>query len=233
MQITKNEIKKPTSEDFIEAYNNNATILDEHISNKDIHVKVCNIAGIAQSDELKQIDCTDTNRTLWGKIKKTISVLIGHLDKAASETTLGHIKIGTGLEMQDGVAKVKIVNDLTTNDSSTVLSAAMGVELNNNFTTQLGKLDPEISSVRVTKYGKVCVVEGIYTITQALGNGVYEIGTLSFMPHHGSDVSIVNISSPQSVAGGCIDDYGLLRYQVATSVKIGDPLRIMGVYIAK
>lgn len=85
MQTTQNGLQKPTSEDFITAYNSNADILDEHIG------------------------------------------------EAATSDNLGHIKIGDGLQSEDGTTSVKIANDLKTNDASTVLSAARGVELNKNI----------------------------------------------------------------------------------------------------
>jgi len=164
METTINGVQKAQFQEInIASFNNNAAVLDEHISNKDIHVKVCNIAGIAESDELKQIDCTDTNRTLWGKIKKTISVLIGHLDKAASETTLGHIKIGTGLEMQDGVVKVKIANDFTTNDSESAMSAAMGGQIKDNFMSIKNELNKDTFIVPPLVTGKgLTLVAGGY-----------------------------------------------------------------------
>ncbi|OYP01300.1 hypothetical protein CG709_11205 [Lachnotalea glycerini] len=46
---------------------------------------------------------------------------------------MGHIKIGSGLQMQDGTANVKIANNLTTNDSTIALSAAMGAQLNKSL----------------------------------------------------------------------------------------------------
>ncbi|RDY30415.1 hypothetical protein [Lachnotalea glycerini] len=133
MQITGNGLKKPEIQEInIKSFGDNVDILDEHLSNTDIHVNAGKIAEITESDELSQINSTDTNSTMWGKIKKSISVLDDHVDAVASETTLGHIKIGTGLQMTDDVASVKIANDLTTDDSDTVLSAAMGKSLKDN-----------------------------------------------------------------------------------------------------
>lgn len=133
MQITGNGLKKPEIQEInIKSFGDNVDILDEHLSNTDIHVNAGKIAEITESDELSQINSTDTNSTMWGKIKKSISVLDDHVDAVASETTLGHIKIGTGLKMTDDVASVKIANDLTTDDSDTVLSAAMGKSLKDN-----------------------------------------------------------------------------------------------------
>ncbi len=110
MQITENGVQKPTSEDIynIEPFNNNATILDDHLNDTDVHVNAGKIAEIIEPDELSQIDSTDSNSTMWGKIKKSITVIKDHIDKIASETTFGHIKIGTGLQMADGTASVNL-----------------------------------------------------------------------------------------------------------------------------
>ncbi|RDY30359.1 pyocin knob domain-containing protein [Lachnotalea glycerini] len=132
MQITDNGLKKPFSEDFIEAYNSNVIILDEHLNDTDIHVDAVKIAEITESDELSQIDSTDTNSTMWGKIKKSISILDNHVETVASQTTLGHVKIGTGLQMTDDVASVKIADNLGTEDDFTALSAKMGKKLDEN-----------------------------------------------------------------------------------------------------
>lgn len=137
MQITANGLKKPEVQEInIESFGDNVDILDQHLSDTDIHVNAAKIAEIEMPENLSQIDITDTNSTMWGKIKKSISEVTDHVDKVASETTLGHIKIGTGLQMTEDVANVKIANDLVTDDSTTALSAAMGVELNNSLTAE-------------------------------------------------------------------------------------------------
>ncbi|PXV84611.1 hypothetical protein C8E03_12414 [Lachnotalea glycerini] len=133
MQITVNGLQKPVSEEIynMEPFNNNIDIIDEHLSNTDTHINAGVIAEIIEPDELSQIDSTDTNSTMWGKFKKSISEVNNHVEKVASNTTLGHIKIGTGLEASsDGKTKVKISNDLETDESETALSAAMGKQLN-------------------------------------------------------------------------------------------------------
>jgi hypothetical protein len=112
---------------------NTNIVLEDHLSDTDCHVNASEIAEIVESDKLIQIGSDDTNRTLWGKIKKAISVLNDHVGKVATDSILGHIKIGTGLQMTDGVASVKIANNLTTNDTTSVLSAAMGANLNTNI----------------------------------------------------------------------------------------------------
>ncbi|OYO67797.1 hypothetical protein CG709_17120, partial [Lachnotalea glycerini] len=132
MQITGNGLKRPECQD-IEPIQNNVDILEEHLSDTEVHVNAGRIAGITEPDELSQIDSTDNNSTIWGKIKKSISVLNDHVDTVASETILGHIKIGTGLQTEkDGATCVKIADNLETDDSTTALSAAMGQSLNEN-----------------------------------------------------------------------------------------------------
>lgn len=109
MQVTENGIQKIASDIYnVEPFNNNAAILDDHLSNTDIHVNAGEITEITEPDELSQIDSTDTNSTIWGKIKKSITVLKEHIDQVASEATLGHIKIGNGLQMEDGAASVNL-----------------------------------------------------------------------------------------------------------------------------
>lgn len=132
MQITGNGLKRPECQD-IEPIQNNVDILEEHLSDTEVHVNAGRIAGITEPDELSQIDSTDNNSTIWGKIKKSISVLNDHVDTVASETILGHIKIGIGLQTEkDGATCVKIADNLETDDSTTALSAAMGQSLNEN-----------------------------------------------------------------------------------------------------
>ncbi|RDY30151.1 hypothetical protein [Lachnotalea glycerini] len=177
MQITESGLKRPEIQEInIESFGENVTILDEHLRNTDIHVNAGKIAEITEPDELAQIDSTDTNSTMWGKIKKSISEVNNHVDKVASDTKLGHIKIGTGLQVsEDGKAKVKIANNLETDDSETALSAAMGLELskelydtlnptefkecvnftsivgtNNNITSTNGILYPDIEDKAIT-----------------------------------------------------------------------------------
>ncbi|PXV85080.1 hypothetical protein C8E03_1194 [Lachnotalea glycerini] len=110
MEITEHGLKKPASEDFynVEDFNDNAQIIEEHLSDTDIHVNAQKIAEITEPDELTQIDITDTNSNMWGKLKKAITVISEHINQVATETTLGHIKIGLGLQISDGVASVNI-----------------------------------------------------------------------------------------------------------------------------
>jgi len=72
-------------------------------------------------------------------------ILDSHIDKIASNDTLGHIKIGTGLTTsEDGTTNVKIANDLKTDDTTTALSAAMGAQLGTDIDgirTDLKKFD--------------------------------------------------------------------------------------------
>jgi Phage tail fiber repeats len=154
MQITESGLKKPESQD-IEPIQSNVDILDEHLRDTDIHVNAAKIAEIEIPEELTQIDSTDTNKTMWGKIKKSISEVMDHVDKVASETTLGHIKIGTGLQMEEDVASVKIANDLTTTDATTTLSAAMGAELNGKL------LDHEEKVASETDLGHIKIGTGL------------------------------------------------------------------------
>lgn len=109
MQVTENGLQKPEIQEInLDSFNNNVTILDEHLSDTDVHVNASRIAEITEPDELSQIESTDINSTMWGKFKKSITVLNNHVDKVASETTLGHIKIGAGLQITDGVASVNL-----------------------------------------------------------------------------------------------------------------------------
>lgn len=76
--------------------------------------------GVQKLDSADIVDALNNNA----------DVLDEHIDKIATTDILGHIKIGTGLQVsEDGTASVKIANDLKTDDAETALSAAMGVEL--------------------------------------------------------------------------------------------------------
>lgn len=144
MQITTNGLKKPEVQEInIETFGDNVDILDQHLGDTDIHVNAAKIADIEIPEGFSQIDSTDTNTSMWGKIKKTISEVTEHTDKIASETVLGHIKIGSGLQMADDVANVKIANDLFTSDSEAALSAAMGVELKEKLVNHEEKVASE------------------------------------------------------------------------------------------
>lgn len=82
--------------------------------------------GVQKLDSADIVDALNNNA----------DVLDGHIDKKASIDELGHIKIGTGLQIsEDGITSVKIANDLTTDDTETALSAAMGKEFYNSFKT--------------------------------------------------------------------------------------------------
>lgn len=67
-------------------------------------------------------------------INNNADILGAHIGEIANSNTLGHIKIGEGLQVtEDGTASVKIANDLETDDSSTALSAAMGVNISDDL----------------------------------------------------------------------------------------------------
>lgn len=76
--------------------------------------------GVQKLDSVDIVDALNNNA----------DILDNHVDKIAGTDILGHVKIGTGLQVsEDGTASVKIANDFNTDDSETALSAAMGVEL--------------------------------------------------------------------------------------------------------
>lgn len=178
MQITESGLMRPECQD-IEPIQSNVDILDEHLRDTNIHVNAAKIAEIEIPEELSQIDSTDTNSTMWGKIKKSISEVIEHVDKVASETTLGHIRIGTGIQMKDDVANVKIANDLTTNDSSTTLSAAMGVELNDKIKEHEEKVASETTLGHIKIGTGLEVTDGVASVNLgALIDKIYPIGSV-------------------------------------------------------
>lgn len=193
MQITESGLMRPECQD-IEPIQNNVDILDEHLRDTDIHVNATKIAEIEIPEELSQINSTDTNTTMWGKIKKSISEVIEHVDKVASETTLGHIRIGTGIQMKDDVANVKIANDLTTSDSSTSLSAAMGVQLNDKIIEHEEKVASETTLGHI-KIGKgLQVTNGVASVNMGtLIDKIYPIGSVYIS---------VNDVSPAEFLGG-------------------------------
>jgi hypothetical protein len=233
MELTEHGLKKPDNDDFynIQDFNENTTVIEAHLSDKESHVISSEIADIVEPGALTKIGSGDNNSTIWGKIKKAISVILDHIGNVATATTAGHIKIGTGLQMSSGTASVKIANNLTTNDSTTALSAAMGVQMNTNFTIQIGTITPNNVGIRLVKYGRLCIVSGIYSIPQDLGTGMYSMGRLSQPPIYPIDLSIVSVASTQSVAGGYIGSDGSVYYQIASPVPAGLQLRVFGVYI--
>lgn len=82
--------------------------------------------GVQKLDSADIVDALNNNA----------DVLDNHVDKIATSDILGHIKIGTGLQVsEDGTASVKIANDFNTDDSETALSAAKGAEFYNSFKT--------------------------------------------------------------------------------------------------
>lgn len=193
MQITESGLKKPESQD-IEPIQSNVDILDEHLRDTDIHVNAAKIAEIEIPEELSQIDSADTNSTMWGKIKKSISELINHVDKVASETTLGHIKIGTGIQMEDDVAHVKIANDLETSDPNTALSADMGVKLNNKIKEHEEKVASETVLGHIKIGTGLQVTDGVASVNLgALIDKIYPIGSVY--------ISVNNISPAEFLEG--------------------------------
>lgn len=80
--------------------------------------------GVQKLDSADIVDALNNNA----------DVLDNHVDKIATSDILGHIKIGTGLQVsEDGTASVKIANDFNTDDSETALSAAKGAEHYSEF----------------------------------------------------------------------------------------------------
>ena len=120
MQITKHGLKKPEEDTFydIEDFNYNTDILEEHLDNDQLHVNATDIAKITETTTLSQIDETDTNVTMWGKVKKAISTLVSHITNVATESTLGHIKLSDNYTSLAGAAAVgvgassKAINDV-------------------------------------------------------------------------------------------------------------------------
>lgn len=137
MEITTHGLKKPGGDDFynIQDHNDNTDIIEQHLSDTDIHVNSQEIAQITEVETLAQIDEYDTNFSVWGKVKKVISTLIEHISSVATSASLGHIKIGTGLIMSGGTASVKLTDDLAMDDSTTALSAKAGKLINDSLTS--------------------------------------------------------------------------------------------------
>ncbi|KAB1436581.1 hypothetical protein [Candidatus Galacturonibacter soehngenii] len=135
MEITTHGLKKPGGDDFynIQDHNDNTDIIEQHLSDTDIHVNSQEIAQITEVETLAQIDEYDTIISVWGKVKKVISTLIEHISSVATGSTLGHIKIGTGLQMNSGTASVKLTDSVSTDDSTTALSAAGGKKINDSL----------------------------------------------------------------------------------------------------
>ncbi|MBA4688709.1 MAG: hypothetical protein H2184_16330 [Candidatus Galacturonibacter soehngenii] len=134
METTKHGLKKPDDEMFydIEDFNHNTDILEKHLDDASLHVNATDIAQITEVSTLSQIDEVDTNFTMWGKVKKAISTLVSHISNVATGSTLGHIKIGTGIQMNSGTASVKLTDSVSTNDSTTALSAKAGKVINDS-----------------------------------------------------------------------------------------------------
>lgn len=170
METTVNGVIKATSIEIynVDPFNNNATILDEHLgkvaSESTLgHIKIG--TGLKMVDEVANVKIandlmTDDSSTalsaemgveLNTSIVNTNSKLADHVDKVASETTLGHIKIGTGLKMTDDIASIKIANDLVTEDATTALSAGMGVKLNEKLEEHMEKVatDSELGHIKI------------------------------------------------------------------------------------
>ncbi|WP_099468312.1 hypothetical protein [Konateibacter massiliensis] len=80
--------------------------------------------GVQKLDSADIVDVLNNNA----------DVLDNHIGGIANADILGHVKIGAGLQVsEDGIASVKIANDLETDDTETALSAAMGKELYSEF----------------------------------------------------------------------------------------------------
>lgn len=78
---------------------------------------ITSLAAITTSSKgVQKLDSAD----IVDALNNNADVLDGHIDKAATDTVLGH---------------VKIANDLTTDDAETALSAAMGAKLNYDLKT--------------------------------------------------------------------------------------------------
>lgn len=162
MQITKHRLKKPDDDTFydIEDFNYNTDILEEHLDDAQLHVKASDIAQITETTTLSQIDETDNNFTMWGKVKKAISTLVSHITNVATGSTLGHIKIGTGIQINSGTASVKLTDSVSTDDSTTALSAKAGkglneVKLDKSGGTLSGRLIKTKGSISHTASGVV------------------------------------------------------------------------------
>jgi hypothetical protein len=86
-------------------------------------------AGVAFQPKHVQVIDSDVSNV----VNSNAQTLDQHIDLVADAEHSGHIKIGTGLQMNDGTASVKIANDLKTQDAGTALSAAMGQKLDSEI----------------------------------------------------------------------------------------------------
>ncbi|MFA9376218.1 MAG: hypothetical protein ACERKZ_05615 [Lachnotalea sp.] len=198
METTEHGLKKPASSDFynIDDFNANADITEEHLSDIESHVNASEIIGITEPTTLTAIATGDTNDTLWGKIKKAISVLIAHIGTVATGSVLGHIKIGTGLQMLSGVASVKLTDSLTTTDSTTAASATAVKTLNTNLVqvSQREYITPALSA-------------GETTITLSLPSGtILGIAQSGWQPGVSWDTKLY-IKNNTNLASGICDVY--------------------------
>lgn len=173
MQITKHGLKKPKDDTFYDIidFNYNTDILEEHLDNDQLHVNATDIAKITETTTLSQIDQTDTNVTMWGKVKKAISTLVSHITNVATGSTLGHIKIGTGIQMNGGTASVKLTDSVSVADSTIALSAKAGKSINDSkapINHASGGIDYGIGTP--TAYGHVALSDD-YTQSSAASTG--------------------------------------------------------------
>lgn len=137
--------------------------------------------GVQKLDSADIVDALNNNA----------DILDNHVDKIASSDILGHVKIGTGLQVsEDGTANVKIANDLETDDSETALSAAMGKELSDAisaYTYDIGVSDSNYSID--TTFTSLHYVNQIAYISSAiryngsfLSDEYYHVATTSIYP---------------------------------------------------
>ncbi|WP_099469449.1 tail fiber domain-containing protein [Konateibacter massiliensis] len=146
MEITEHGLKKPANDDFynIEDFNENAQVLEEHLSDSDIHVNAKEIAEIEESEVLTQIGVTDTNGTLWGKVKKLITDFLAHKQLAASSNEAGHVKLSD-------IYKTKEASGAAVNGMGASQNALYGAY--NELNTNLAGKAPTNHASTATTYG--------------------------------------------------------------------------------
>lgn len=159
MERTKHGLYKPDKEDFynIEDFNNNTNIMEAHLDDSALHIDLGNIAQMEEPDELTQIDTTDTSNTMWGKIKKSINMLLAHIKSTATDSILGHIKIGTGLQVTQGIASVKITDNFDTESNTSVASSSTVKKLKEYIDIIMNRLANEgiREGVRIIEVGSL------------------------------------------------------------------------------
>lgn len=171
-------------------------------------------------------------------LNNNADVLDNHIDKIATSDILGHIKIGTGLQVsEDGTANVKIANDLVTDDTETALSAAKGKELSELISILEVELGYEAKtftaednignvSYNAWRQGKTYFVNGNFFLKSGSVAPLtyFTLGTIDVTPNTEGKYSYYPITLQNGEAGHCrVDSNGLVECQFAVKVnaKVG------------